>query len=63
MIAPDPINPLKLVIGRRTASDEAVFGGFTIISTHILFELKPWRIGWEGEIRRRLLHLHPRQSL
>ena len=63
MIAPDPINPSKLVIGRWTADDEAVFGGFTIISTHILFELNPWRIGWEEEIRQRPLHLHLSQSL
>jgi hypothetical protein len=63
MIAPDPINTSRLVIGRWTADDETVFGGFIIISTYILFELKPWRMGWEEEIQRRPLHLHPRQSL
>jgi hypothetical protein len=62
MIAPDPINPSKLVIGRWTADDEVVFGGFTTIFTHILFELKPWRIGWEEEIGRPL-HLHAPQFL
>jgi hypothetical protein len=43
MIAPTPSNASTLVIGRWTADDEAILGGFKIINTDILLELKPWK--------------------